>query len=188
MPRKRELTELEATVLGVVWSRQPCTPYQVRREFMDSPSPYWSGSAGAIYPLMARLEDAGYVRSREHATGSRNSRLYSVTPAGRGALLRWVGPPVPDEVAGVPPDPLRTRVAFMTVLPASRRLKFLEQIEARMVEFLEVAERDRAAAAQPADPYFDLMARGAIAAQRTRLAWIREAIGLLRAMQVRRRL
>ena len=117
MRRGRPLTELEGSVLGLVWARQPCTPYRVRREFTDSPSPHWSGSAGAIYPLMERLETAGLLRSVAHTTGARGSRLYRITPAGRRALERWVGPPVPDEVAGVPPDPIRMRIASMEVLP-----------------------------------------------------------------------
>jgi DNA-binding PadR family transcriptional regulator len=179
MSRVRSLTELEGTVLGVVWSCQPCTPYQVRREFTDSPSPQWSGSAGAIYPLMARLEASGLVRSHEHATGSRNSRLYQVTAKGRKALARWIGPPVPGVVAGVPPDPLRTRVAFMTVLAPDRRLAFLEEAEARVVEFLEISERGAQEQNLPG-PYHGLMVRGAIAMQRTRLRWIREALELVR--------
>lgn len=117
MVPQRALTELEGTVLGVVRLRQPCTSYRVRREFTESPSPYWSGSAGAIYPLMTRLERAGLLRSTAESTGSRRSREYRLTAAGRAALVRWLGPPVPPEVVGVPPDPLRTRVPFLEALP-----------------------------------------------------------------------
>ena len=180
MPSRRPLTDLEHTVLGVVWSRQPCTPYQVRREFTDSPSPYWSGSAGAIYPAMARLEAVRLLRSRAHATGSRKSRLYRLTPAGRAVLVRWVGPPIPPEVVGVPPDPLRTRIAFMTVLPAARRRKFVEEVEARLAEFVGVSERTHAEG-RFANDYFELMSRGAVAMQRTRLEWVRGVVATLRA-------
>lgn len=179
MPPARPLTELEHTVLGVVWSRQPCTPYQVRREFTESPSPYWSGSAGAIYPVMARLEAGRLLRSQAHATGSRKSRLYRVTPAGRAVLVRWIGPPIPADVVGVPPDPLRTRIAFSTVLPAARRRRFLEEVEARLAEFVGVSERSYAEG-RFVNAYFELMARGAVAMQRTRLEWIRGAVATLR--------
>lgn len=168
----RPLTELEGTVLGIVWARQPCTAYQVRREFTDSPSPHWSGSAGAIYPLVVRLETAGLVRSVAHATGSRKSRLYRVTPRGRGVLQRWVGPRVPEEVVGVPPDPLRARVALLHVLPPGLRLTFLQELESRLAGFLALAEADLASG-RAGDPEFELMARGAIAMQRTRLEWLR---------------
>jgi DNA-binding PadR family transcriptional regulator len=172
MPRPRTLTELEGTVLGVVWARQPCTPYRVRREFLDSPSPYWSGSAGAIYPLMARLETAGLLQSVAHATGERGSRLYRLSTVGRRALERWVGPPLPRVVTGVPPDPLRMRIASMGVLPLARQRALLKEIEARVREHLAVSIRDYKSG-RSVGGLFDWMALGAIAMQRTRLAWIR---------------
>ena len=172
MARPRVLTELEGTVLGVVWSRQPCTPYQVRREFLDSPSPYWSGSGGAIYPVMARLEAAGFVRSRAHATGSRPSRRYRVTPRGQAALVGWIGPPAMEEIAGIPPDPLRMRIALLDVLPATTRRRFLQEIEARMEVFLRESEQYHARR-KAEGVLVELMARGAMTMQRTRLRWIR---------------
>lgn len=173
MSHPRNLTELEGIVLGIVWSRQPCTPYQVRREFADSPSPYWSGSAGAIYPLMSRLESVGLLRSEAHATGSRKSRLYGLTPAGRAALVGWVGPPVPPEMVSVPPDPLRMRIAFMTVLPPARRRKFLEELETGLEGFLELFQRDYTER-RLGDPQAELMAKGALRMQKARLEWIRD--------------
>ena len=177
MNAARALTELEGTVLGVVWARQPCTPYQVRREFLESPSPYWSGSAGAIYPLMARLEAAGLVASVAHATGARQSRLYRVTPTGRRRLRRWVAPRDIIPLVGVPPDPLRTRLAFMGVLPAAERRAYLESIAAGLARLVALEEAETAARRR-ADPDFATMARGAIALQKTRLAWLR---GVLKA-------
>jgi DNA-binding PadR family transcriptional regulator len=178
MAASRRWTELEATVLGVVWAHQPCTPYQVRRDFTDSPSPHWSGSAGAIYPLMARLEAAGLLRSEAHATGARRSRRYRLTPAGRRALARWVRPASPDLVVGVPPDPLRTRIAFMGVLPPAEQVAFLREVESGLID--SVAEEAHFVERGVADgANFELMARGAADMQRARLAWVRE---LLRRM------
>lgn len=184
---RRRLTELEGSVLGLVWARQPCTPYRVRREFADSPSPHWSGSAGAIYPLMARLQAAGLLRSVAHATGGRGSRLYRVTPAGRRALGRWVGPGVPDEVAGVPPDPIRMRIASMEVLPPAQRRELLLQLEARMLEQLAKAEAAHAAG-YPGGGLFDAMSRGALAMQRTRIEWVRSVAAQLENAQAGERL
>jgi DNA-binding PadR family transcriptional regulator len=171
VPQARPLTELEGTALGVLWTRQPCTPYQVRREFLDSPSPHWSGSAGAIYPLVVRLERAGLVTSAAHATGSRRSRRYRVTPAGRRALIRWMGPPVGDDVVGVPPDPLRARIALLALFPPAQQQAYLRQVEVGLGEMIE---RSRAYESKiVGDPYTARMSRGAIAMQATRLEWIR---------------
>jgi DNA-binding PadR family transcriptional regulator len=171
MPRPRPLTELEGTVMGVLWARQPCTPYQVRREFLASPSPHWSGSAGAIYPLVQRLEKAGLVRSEPHATGSRRSRVYRLTPAGRRALVRWMGPPVADDIVGVPPDPLRARIALLARFPAAHQRQYLREIERRLVAM--IARARHADASLPGDAYSERFSRGAIAMQETRLEWVR---------------
>jgi len=171
MPRSRPLTELEGTVMSVLKAHQPCTPYQVRRAFLDSPSPHWSGSAGAIYPLVVRLEQARLVRSEPHATGSRRSRLYRMTKAGLRALDRWMGPPIVDEVVGVPPDPLRARMAVLALYPPAHQRKYLREIERRLVEMIARA-RD-ADSALTGDRYSERMSRGATAMQETRLEWIR---------------
>ncbi|HZE88705.1 MAG TPA: PadR family transcriptional regulator, partial [Verrucomicrobiae bacterium] len=71
MRARKGLSELEGATLGVVWSEQPCTPYAIRRVFQTSPSPFWSGSAGAIYPLVERLETRGLVRAEATMTGRR---------------------------------------------------------------------------------------------------------------------
>ena len=170
MPRSRPLTELEGTVMGVLTTRQPCTPYQLRREFLDSPSPHWSGSAGAIYPLVVRLEKAGLVRSEPQATGSRRSRVYRLTSAGRRALVRWMGPPVADEVVGVPPDPLRARIALLTLFPSARQRHYLRRIEVRLREM--ISRSREADASLSGDRYSLQFSRGATAMQKARLAWI----------------
>jgi DNA-binding PadR family transcriptional regulator len=56
---------LEGCVLGILWERGPCTAYAARKVLRESPSPYWSGSAGAVYPLLARLEGRRLVRAFE---------------------------------------------------------------------------------------------------------------------------
>jgi DNA-binding PadR family transcriptional regulator len=119
--RRVVLTELEGCVLGIVWSQGPCTAYAARRVFLDSPSPYWSGSAGAVYPLLVRLEDRGLVRARAHSLGLRASRRFGITPPGRRMLERWLGPPLPDWILGIPMDPLRTRMGFLGALPAQEQ-------------------------------------------------------------------
>jgi len=171
MPRSRPLTELEGTVMSVLRARQPCTPYQVRRAFLDSPSPHWSGSAGAIYPLFVRLERAGLLRSEPHATGSRKSRLYRMTQAGRRALVRWMGPPVADEVVGVPPDPLRARIALLAFSPPAHQRRYLREIERRLTEM--IARARQADSGLTGDVYSERMSRGAIMMQEERLKWIR---------------
>ncbi|MER5930534.1 PadR family transcriptional regulator [Streptomyces sp. NPDC002054] len=62
---------------------------------------YWSPSFSQIYSELKRLEQAGYASSRMVAqeTGSRDKRVYRITPEGLAAVREWareapVDPPV----------------------------------------------------------------------------------------------
>jgi DNA-binding PadR family transcriptional regulator len=138
---------------------------------MDSPSPYWSGSAGAIYPLVARLEAAGLLKSEPHATGSRRASHYRVTAKGRAALAAWLGDPENDLVTGVPPDPLRTRMPFLEVLPAPERRAYLDRAAAGMRVHLE-RSREKLRAARHEVSLDVMTTEGAIAMLEARLDWI----------------
>jgi DNA-binding PadR family transcriptional regulator len=175
----RQITELEGCVLGLVWANGPCTPYQVRREFLKSPSPHWSGSAGAIYPLMERLEKRGLIRSTAQAAGRRKSKGYTVTAAGLRKLRAWAGPPLAVELLGVPADPLRTRLRFLEALTPEQQLLFLAEAERGLVEQVRIVEADHARRATEG-PMVRLMTKGAVTSLRARLEWIREVVQELR--------
>src|SRR4051812_35182508 len=90
----RGLTDVEGCVLGVVWQFGPCTAYAVRREFTVSQTPYWSSSAGSIYPLLQRLLERRLVRAEAHAWGPRGKTRFAITARGLAQLHGWVGPPL----------------------------------------------------------------------------------------------
>jgi DNA-binding PadR family transcriptional regulator len=173
-----KLSELEGAVLGLVHDMGPATPYAIRRVFLDSPAPQWSGSAGAIYPLFRRLERRGLVRSEASATGRRASRLYTLTPEGLRGLRGWLVP-LPHEAVGVPMDPLRTRLRFLGALPAGQRAGFLTEARQRLREHLRVVREDCLRRRRGGDRYDYLMARGALLAVRARLAWLKEVSAAL---------
>jgi len=166
------LSELEGCVLGLVGCRGPLTAYAIRRVFLDSVSPHWSGSAGAIYPLIRRLAKRGLIRSRTHAIGSRRGHLHSLTAAGRSELRRWMGPPLPDWVVAVPVDSLRTRLGFLSALPPDARLAFLDDARRRLRAHVRDVEEDCRLALLDPDPCRILVARGALAMLRARSRWL----------------
>jgi DNA-binding PadR family transcriptional regulator len=162
-------------VLGIIWRRGPCTAYVARHEFLDSPSPYWSGSAGAVYPVLGRLERGGWVRAQAHATGRRESRRYVVTPRGRAMLGRWLGPPLPDWILGVPPDPLRTRMSFLGALSTSQQARLLAEAERAGREQLALVRAELKRPEIAADRCDRIVASGAVAALEARVAWLAES-------------
>src|SRR5690348_10028070 len=93
---KRGPSELECVVLGVVWKFGPCTPHAIRTHFTTGQSTRFTASAGAIYPLVSRLERRGWLQSRRDARGRQARRVYTLAPAGLVQLQRWLGPPFGD--------------------------------------------------------------------------------------------
>jgi DNA-binding PadR family transcriptional regulator len=140
--RPRRRSELECFVLGLVWQLGPCSPYEIRRHMQASPSSQWSASAGAIYPLIQRLQRERLVRGRRATTGKRTRTEYSITPGGLTALRAWIGPPLAPEAISVAHDPLRSRARFLKALPPAQRrawfaaaLEALKEVESRVREW-----------------------------------------------------
>jgi DNA-binding PadR family transcriptional regulator len=126
------LTELEGAILSEVSYRGRQTTFQVRKSFADSPSLEWKGSAGAVYAAVNRLHKAGMLST--HATGDRRAtKLLSVTPAGRTAMMEWACDPHRAISTGI--DPFRIRSGIWLQLSASRRDKTLTTVR-------EAAQRD----------------------------------------------
>ncbi len=131
---RRSRSELECFVLGLVWQLGPGSPYDVRRHVQSSPSTQWSASAGAIYPLMRRLERAGLLSARVERSGKRRRREYRITPRGVAALRAWIGPPLAPEAVTVAHDPLRSRARFLGALTAEQQRAWITAARAALDE------------------------------------------------------
>jgi DNA-binding PadR family transcriptional regulator len=172
MAAARKLTELEGCVLGVIKALGSCTPYAIRREFLASLTPYWSGSAGAIYPLVARLSQRRLIRAVRQTSDGRGGKLYALTAAGDRALLGWLGPPLSPLIIGTPPDPIRTRVGFLSLLQPADQRAFLIEAADKLQRQLAVLAPE---AEQPTpDPFDRWASRGSYLVMEARLAWVRE--------------
>ena len=165
------LTDHEGATLGWIRENQPATPYAVRIQFERSPASHWSGSAGAVYPMMRRLERRGLIVSEETATGRRRGRLYRLTGEGRKALKGWLEDPLdPDNTFTV--DPLRTRMMYLEVLNPAERQQWLKRAEQALRAELELV----AAYEAESDSEFRALAHdNARQLIRARLRWIESA-------------
>jgi DNA-binding PadR family transcriptional regulator len=174
-----ELTELEAATLSEIWRKQPCSAYAVQREFAQSLTPEWSGSAGAIYPVTARLRRYGLVEARTEPWGKKGKTLLALTQAGRAALRRWVGEIV--EIAGVTTaDSTRIRMFCLDIVPdRTARLALVARAaaaaEARLGEVREVI-----AARRSVSFIEQLAAGGTVAAMEARVTWLKHVLEQLR--------
>jgi DNA-binding PadR family transcriptional regulator len=172
----RELSELECFTLGLVWQMGSCTPYQIRQQMLDSPSTEWSGSAGAVYPLIQRLKKRGLLHVTSGATGRRRHKTYSIAPAGLKMLREWIGPPIADTAKTVAHDPLRSRVRFLGALNRQQQIAWLHS---SLDALEEVAAKVRQWQSQHADSdeFLQFVARSGELDVQLRRKWLKELLG-----------
>lgn len=120
------LTELEGAAMATLAQIGPCTPYALMDRFRGSSSEFWSGSTGAIYPLVRRLAAAGLVETRKDDQGKRARELVELTHSGRKAMTAWLTDASAASRLGF--DPLRTRLLFLELLSKTDQRKALETI------------------------------------------------------------
>ncbi|MFY7746287.1 MAG: PadR family transcriptional regulator [Erythrobacter sp.] len=154
------LTDLEGAALAEVAGRGKATSYVISQAFAQSPSEYWSGSAGAVYPLIKRLAARGLLEPIAAAAGKRQRIDYRITAEGRAALENWLLDA--ERAAGMGFDPLRTRLAHLHLVAPEQRKAFLDQVRAITAAFAE----------QPAFPGLPVMIKIHQSWLKARTAWL----------------
>jgi DNA-binding PadR family transcriptional regulator len=75
-------------LIGLLEREGPQSGYQLTKAFDRSVNFVWHAFHGQIYPELARLVDAGFIR--QTGTGPRGAKRYEVTPEGVAELRRWI--------------------------------------------------------------------------------------------------
>jgi DNA-binding PadR family transcriptional regulator len=124
------LSDLEGAALAVVARLGSATAYAIARDFAESPSEFWSGSAGAVYPMVKRLVAGGLlVVDPAFAPTRRGGVHYQVSPEGKAAMTAWLLDV--DRASGMGFDPLRTRMLNLDLVEKAEADAFLAQVLAR---------------------------------------------------------
>jgi DNA-binding PadR family transcriptional regulator len=160
----------------------PCTPYALRREFLDSPSQYWSASSGAVYPLVIRLKKRGLIRVKGTTGDDREGSLYVLTAAGSRALGDWLARLDAPASIGVPPDPLRSRVAFFSLLAPETRQKFVDNAIRELTISIERVRAHTEREKARGKTFEALVSAGAQRMVESRLAWLTDVAHVLGEM------
>lgn len=168
--QRENLTNLECVALARLWRFGRCTAHQLRSAFAGSTAGRYSGSAGAIYPLMKRLEQSGYIRSAAARNGAQKKRLFSILKKGKRAVIAWMKSMPPPEI--FPDDPLRTRVQYLDFLPRGEQerwrqdaLNALDALDgAVLAEYESIPDRTA---------LDDQVRDGVLDANRQRRRWVR---------------
>ncbi len=131
------LSELEGAVMLEVHMRGRRTAFQVRKSFINSPTADWSGSAGAVYPAIKRLEAADLL-CRNQVGDARGTHELSLTSQGIAALHEWATDP--NLASRMRADPFRTRSDYLKSLPAKERIKVFESIRTELMNVAAVID------------------------------------------------
>jgi len=90
---------LNHAILGFL-DYAPMSGYDLKKNFDQSVSHFWSATQSHIYKALENLENDGMVASQViQQEGRPNRKLYQITDEGRTELHRWVSTPLPIESA-----------------------------------------------------------------------------------------
>jgi len=80
---------IEKILLGLL--REPASGYDLKTLFDQTIRHFWAAELSQIYTALQRMEKKGLLRSKNKpsAKGPKR-RVYSLTPAGRKDLVRWL--------------------------------------------------------------------------------------------------
>ena len=174
---RRTPTALEYALLGLV-QQHPQSGYDLRKVFETTALGSYSGSPGAIYPALRRLERQGLVEGEVDSTKAlRPKKVFRPTGAGEEVFRHWLVQEIRREDVERGIDELMLRFAFHSVLDSkaatSRFLaSFLCQVEGYVAELN--GQRRLFPAGMPFHPRLALAA--GIEQYRAMARWARKAI------------
>lgn len=171
----RALTNLENVALAHIWRNGAMTAHELRIAFSDSSAGRYSGSAGAIYPLVKRMEAAGLVRARAAANGAQKKKLYTVTRAGKQAVERWIFDMAPADI--FPDDPIRTRFQYLHLLGGDDRARWLASAKAAVTQ-LDASVKAEYALEEYQSASDQHVLRSVLAINNLRRRWLQDAADL----------
>jgi PadR family transcriptional regulator AphA len=132
------LTTTSYAVLGLL-AMQPWTMYALAREMRRNIRYFYPRAESRLYEEPKRLEALALVRSERAKTGARTTTTYTITPAGRAELRRWLAQPVAKGPALEFEGLLRVFLAPFGS-EADLRATFAH-VRAEIAELIEVAAR-----------------------------------------------
>ncbi len=100
--------------------------YEIMTVFRDSLKHFWTAQTSQIYRELQTMEKAGWIRQRHvPQSGRPDKNVYSITPAGREELLRWLRD---DNLPEGARNPYLLKTFFMGELPVEESVAFFKAL------------------------------------------------------------
>jgi DNA-binding PadR family transcriptional regulator len=167
------ISELEGAILTEIGYRQKLTAFKVRQAFKSSPSTYWQGSAGSVYPAIKRMVEKGLIAASAHGD-ARGTQTLRLTADGQTALTQWALDA--QAIVAVGTDPFRLRVGLWQTLTVEDQISHAE----RMIEAVGEAIGSLKKYRENQDKFEAVQADLAIELQISRLDWLKRWLERLR--------
>jgi DNA-binding PadR family transcriptional regulator len=174
MPR---VNRTRFAILGMLMSG-PKSGYDLKRDFEEQISHFWSESLGQIYPALHRLHEEGLVSVRtQRGRGRPERKVYRLTKPGEDAFRAWLSQPA--AASGVRNE-LLLKVFFGPEMNPAQVLDHIDRFEAsqrdlRALYPLFEKEIEQRPGSLERKLYWRLAVASGRHVNRARLAWCREA-------------
>lgn len=122
----------ELLILGALMAHER-SGYKLGLILEASLEPRRKISNGVIYPMLHKLEDAGFITVRVDQSGGRSAKIATITPAGRARLHVLMQQPVPEDAKRE--STYRFKFRALSYEPASVQRAVLS-------DFADVSEQD----------------------------------------------
>ncbi len=114
---------LKHGILGLI-SNGDKTGYEIMTVFRDSLSHFWTAQTSQIYRELQAMEKAGWIRRTVvPQSGKPDRHVFSITPAGRSELVRWLRE---DNIPRGFRNPFLMKTFFLGELPVEENLAFFK--------------------------------------------------------------
>jgi PadR family transcriptional regulator, regulatory protein AphA len=159
-------------ILGLLAMR-PRSGYDIKTVVDRSTRFFWAASYGQIYPELRRLEHEGLIEGEDAPNGGRARRVYTLTKAGRKALVSWLESE--GDLTVELRDESLLRLFFADVLPREHALQLLEGRRRGHEQYLELLRAiDELPGEDP--PFVDLVLRWGIDFNEWGVKWCTEQL------------
>lgn len=127
---------IELPILGFL-KEEPMHGYELRQRLQTVLGFVWQPSFGALYPMLRKLEQRGFVTKSEIKKGpGPQKQVYSITDQGQARLRELL-------LSKQVPVGLPVQILFLDQLSKQERRDLLQQARQQRVEALERLERER---------------------------------------------
>lgn len=117
---------LEYILLGFIIEKSQ-NGYQIKRDMKLGTSNFMNASFGSIYPALKRLQNKGFITSKENIHNGKYTKVYTITNTGKEYFMEWLK--IPADVSGGSHEHLAKMYFYDYLDVATKQVHYKHYIE-----------------------------------------------------------